>query len=132
MVESLSLMREAWVRSSAAPTKALEQVLNLHLLLGPYLDGAPACLNCIHFLYNMVLCRGVPLCSPFDQLSIKFIIPAPIIPYHLMHYIISVCCHFDPASRVELTPEPPPIRLRYYYCHLTPMNHRWLICPLLL
>ena len=45
VVESLSLMREAWVRSSAAPTKALEQGLNLHLLLGPYLDGAPACLN---------------------------------------------------------------------------------------
>ena len=45
VVESLSLMREAWVQSSAAPTKALEQGLNLHLLLGPYLDGAPACLN---------------------------------------------------------------------------------------
>ena len=39
MNESLSLMR-----SLAAPTNALEQGLNLHLLLGPYLDGAPACI----------------------------------------------------------------------------------------
>ena len=40
MAESLSLIREAWVQSSAAPTKALEQSLNLYLLLGPYLNGA--------------------------------------------------------------------------------------------
>ena len=50
MDKSLSLKREAWVQSSAAPTKALEQGLNLYLLLGPYLDGAPACLNRINFL----------------------------------------------------------------------------------
>ena len=50
MDKSLSLMQEAWVQSSAAPTKALEQSLNLYLLLGPYLDGAPACLNRINLL----------------------------------------------------------------------------------
>ena len=43
MIESMPLMREAWVQSLAAPTKA--QGLNLHLLLGPYFDGAPAYLN---------------------------------------------------------------------------------------
>ena len=42
VVESLPVMREAWVQSCAAPTKALEQGLHLYLLLGPYLDGAPA------------------------------------------------------------------------------------------
>ena len=43
VVESLPFIQKAWVQSSAAPTKALEQGLNLYLLLGPYLDGAPAC-----------------------------------------------------------------------------------------
>ena len=43
VVESLPSIREAWVQISATPTKALEQGLNLYLLLGPYLDGAPAC-----------------------------------------------------------------------------------------
>ena len=52
------------VHSSTTPTTGLAQGLNLCLLLRPYLYGAPACLNWMHFLYIMVLCRGVPLCSP--------------------------------------------------------------------
>ena len=43
MVETLPFIQEAWVHFSATPTKALEQGLNLCLLLGPYLDGATAC-----------------------------------------------------------------------------------------
>ena len=49
--------------------KRLSLLCVMHVGLYPYscganLDGAPACLNWIHFLYNVVLCRGVPLCSP--------------------------------------------------------------------
>ena len=44
VVESLSLMREAWVQSWATTTQVLEQGPDLSLDLGPYLDGAPACL----------------------------------------------------------------------------------------
>ena len=74
VVESLSLMREAWVQSSAAPTKALEQGLNLYLLLRPYLDGAPACLNRINFCKTWSYVGGFHCAPPFDRLSIKFII----------------------------------------------------------
>ena len=50
MDKSLSLLREAWDQSLVTPTKALIKGLNLYLLLGPYLDGAPACLNGINSL----------------------------------------------------------------------------------
>ena len=50
MDEPLSLMREAWVKSMATPTKALEQGLDLYLLPGPHLNGALVCLN-IELIY---------------------------------------------------------------------------------
>ena len=63
-------MHEAWVQSSVTPTKAVEQGFNLYLLLGPYLDGAPACLNWMHFLYNMIVCGGsivLPIWSAINK-----------------------------------------------------------------
>ena len=50
MVEFLPFIREAWVQILATPTEALEKGLNLYLLLGPYLDGAPACYSKLNTL----------------------------------------------------------------------------------